>query len=78
MLWLDDLWIDPDWMGQGIGRLLFQHAEGQARRSGATRMEWEAEPNAIAFYEKMGGRCVVTATQVFGAAINPVMGLDLT
>ena len=26
VLWLDDLWVEPSWMGKGIGRRLFQHA----------------------------------------------------
>src|SRR5207248_6622164 len=56
VLWLDDLWIEPAWMGKDIGSRLFQHAADLGRRWGTARMEWEAEPNAVAFYEKMGGR----------------------
>jgi GNAT superfamily N-acetyltransferase len=26
VLWLDDLWVEPSWMGKGIGRRLFQQA----------------------------------------------------
>jgi len=33
--WLDDLWIDPAWMGRGLGTLLFQHAVARARQVGA-------------------------------------------
>jgi GNAT superfamily N-acetyltransferase len=53
--WLDDLWVGPEWIGTGIGSL-FRHALNQTRQLGATWMEWEAEPNATGFYEKMGGR----------------------
>jgi len=45
--WLEDLWIEPDWIGRGIGRLLFEHVA-----------EREAEPNARGFYERMGGAYV--------------------
>jgi GNAT superfamily N-acetyltransferase len=78
LLWLDDLWVDPGWMGQGIGRQLFRHAERLGRQSGAARMEWEAEPNAIGFYEKMGGAYVRDGDLSAWGRVNPVMGLDLT
>jgi GNAT superfamily N-acetyltransferase len=78
LLWLDDLRVDPGWMGQGIGRQLFRHAERLGRQSGAARMEWEAEPNAIGFYEKMGGAYVRDGDLSAWDRVNPVMGLDLT
>lgn len=45
--WLDDLWVLPSAMRQGIGRRLFEVARERGQRSGARRMEWEAERNAI-------------------------------
>jgi GNAT superfamily N-acetyltransferase len=53
---LEDLWVDPPWMGHGLGSGLFQLAADRARELGAERMEWGAEPNALGFYERMGGR----------------------
>src|SRR5690349_2645862 len=35
---LDHLWVLPSFMGSGVGRALFQHAEEMARSSGALRM----------------------------------------
>ncbi len=55
---LDDLWVDPPWMGRGIGGRLFRLAADRARELGARRLEWGAERNALGFYEKMGGRCL--------------------
>jgi GNAT superfamily N-acetyltransferase len=55
LCWLDDLWVAPRWIRHGIGRRLFDHAVRYAKTAGATAMEWEAEPFAVAFYEKMGG-----------------------
>jgi GNAT superfamily N-acetyltransferase len=77
-LWLDDLWIDPQWMGQGIGSQLFRHAMDVGRQSGAVRMEWKAEPNALGFYEKMGGQYVRDGDLSLWGRVNPVMGLDLS
>lgn len=52
---LEDLWLEPDWIGSGRGRTLFEHAVGVARRRGASRLEWDADPYAEAFYRAMGG-----------------------
>jgi GNAT superfamily N-acetyltransferase len=74
---LDDLWIDPDWMGQGIGTDLFARAAEQAAAAGARRLEWEAEPNASGFYAKVGGRYLRDSEpSVFGRVLA-VMGVDL-
>lgn len=75
--WLDDLWIEPEWMGQGIGSRLFRHAAEQGRAAGAARMEWEAEPNALGFYEKMGGRYLRGSEAGVWDRVNAVMGVDL-
>src|SRR3954468_1671874 len=39
--WLEDLWVEPQWIGRGIGRLLFEHVVDRARDLGARRLEWE-------------------------------------
>jgi predicted amidohydrolase/GNAT superfamily N-acetyltransferase len=74
--WLDDLWVAPRWIRHGVGRRLFDHAVLYAKSAGATAMEWEAEPFAVAFYEKMGGRQVrVSETSAIWNRTLPVMGL---
>jgi GNAT superfamily N-acetyltransferase len=75
--WLDDLWIEPPSMRQGVGRRLFRRSATEARRSGARRMEWEAERHAIGFYEKMGGRYLRESGPGTLGRVSPVMGLDL-
>ncbi len=54
--WLDNLFIKPEYMGRGIGQTLFAHALTLARQRGYRWMRWESDPNAVGFYEKMGGR----------------------
>jgi hypothetical protein len=39
-------------------------------------MEWEADPNAVPFYERMGGRRVGETTGDWGRPL-PVMRLEL-
>jgi GNAT superfamily N-acetyltransferase len=53
---LDALFIDPPAIGSGAGRALFEAAIVLARRQGARRMTILADPNAAAFYERMGAR----------------------
>ena len=55
---LENLWVLPAFMGQGVGRGLFEHALLRARELGCSILEIEADPNAVGFYEKMGARIV--------------------
>lgn len=55
---LDDLWLDPGEIGRGSGRLLFEHAVDRARAGGARVLEWDADPHAVGFYERMGASTV--------------------
>ena len=49
------LFIDPDRLRCGAGSALFRWAIEQARALGATRMIIEADPDAAAFYRRLGG-----------------------
>lgn len=48
-------WVHPDFMGQGVGRRLFRHMRAQAQQAEAEAIHWEADPQAVAFYQRMGG-----------------------
>jgi GNAT superfamily N-acetyltransferase len=56
-LYLEDLFVLPEWRGRGIGRRLLQHLANIAVERGCGRMEWAVldwnEP-AIGFYRKLG------------------------
>lgn len=73
---LDDLWIEPAWMRRGVGTALFDACATEARRRGASRLEWEAEPNALGFYEKLGGRYIRDSDKTPFGRVIPVMGVD--
>ena len=73
---LDHLWVDPAWMRRGVGSRLFRLAADRARELGAKRMEWSSEPNALGFYERMGGRKLRDHVTDWGR-LAPWMGLDL-
>jgi GNAT superfamily N-acetyltransferase len=74
---LDDLWVEPTSIGRGIGTTLFEVCVERARDLGAKRLEWEAEPNAVGFYEKLGARHLRMSDQTAWGRQIPVMGLDL-
>lgn len=51
---LTDLFVDPDHMGSGVGRGLWDHTVEQARSGGALRLRIEADPNAEGWYLRRG------------------------
>jgi GNAT superfamily N-acetyltransferase len=52
--WLENLWVTPDVLGKGIGKRLFLHIVEVSRQRGNRRLQLEADPHAVGFYEKMG------------------------
>ena len=57
-LWLENLWVLPEHMGQGLGKRLFLHALERGRENGVSFLKIEADPNAQSFYERMGAKKV--------------------
>jgi GNAT superfamily N-acetyltransferase len=72
---LDGLFVEPAVMRRGIGRALIADAARRARRIGAERIEVDANPQAIAFYEAVGFVETGVANTQFGPA--PRMSLSL-
>lgn len=48
--------VDPPFIGAGVGRAMFAHLAAEARRAGYRRVIIEADPGAAPFYERMGAR----------------------
>jgi GNAT superfamily N-acetyltransferase len=74
-LWLDNLWVLPEYIGQGIGKHLFNHALERCKALGTSVLKIESDPNAQSFYEKMGAKKVgESKSHLFGQErILPVM-----
>jgi GNAT superfamily N-acetyltransferase len=51
---LDMLFVDPAFIGSGIGRILFEDARRAAVGRGWTRVRVEADPHSRPFYERLG------------------------
>ncbi len=72
------LFVDPDALGTGLGRDMFDWAAAEARRLGALRMSIESDPGAVPFYRRMGAEVVGTAPSgsIAGRRI-PLLSIDL-
>jgi GNAT superfamily N-acetyltransferase len=56
-LYLEDLFVVPEWRGKGVGKLLLAHVAAIAESRNCGRMEWTVldwNESAIAFYRRMG------------------------
>jgi GNAT superfamily N-acetyltransferase len=56
-IWLDDLYLEPDARGQGIGKALMVELAQQARRHSCSHIGWTASKKndrGIGFYQALG------------------------
>ncbi len=78
-LWMQHLWLRPEWIGSGVGRQLFADAIERAQETGDTYLWIEADPNAEGFYRHMGCQRVgETITLMDGSQrVLPVLRLEM-
>lgn len=75
---LDNLFIAPNYIGQGWGQRLWDHALDFARRGGYKALQLDADPYAVGFYQKQGAEVLgETASTLQEGRMLPVMHLDL-
>jgi diamine N-acetyltransferase len=58
-VYLEDLWVRPEFRGKGIGKALLQHLAKRAVEHGCTRYVWQVldwNTPSIAFYQAMGAQ----------------------
>lgn len=56
-LYIDDLCVDENCRGGGVGKRIFEFVKDYAKKSGCYNLTlnvWECNPGARAFYEKCG------------------------
>lgn len=73
------LFVEPDQIGTGVGRLLWDHMTSRASSLGFRSLRIEADPGAVTFYQKMG--CIVVGSAPSGSIPGrhlPLLVLDLT
>jgi GNAT superfamily N-acetyltransferase len=74
---LEHLWVAPERIGRGVGSALFEHALEQASSAGASSVVVHADPNAAAFYERMGARRVGEIHDAKVQQVFPVLELKV-
>lgn len=55
------LFVEPSRIGAGVGRILLNWAIDKAHIGGATRLFIDSDPDAAAFYRRMGAQTIGTA-----------------
>jgi len=53
---LEALFVEPDFIGKGVGKALIDHAKNLVRRLGGNKLIIQGDPNAEAFYRAAGGK----------------------
>lgn len=74
---LDDLFVEPDVMRQGVGRLLVEDVAARAAAAGARFVDVIANENALGFYERVGFEIIGWAPTRFRAAPRMSRELEL-
>src|SRR5436190_1315158 len=76
---LEHMWIDPEQMGRGLGRTLFQHVTRRAAELGFAELELSADPNAETFYEHLGANRIgdIPADMFGHSRVLPRMRVEL-
>ncbi|MBM7790058.1 GNAT family N-acetyltransferase [Tenggerimyces flavus] len=75
---LGTLFVDPAFIGQGLGKRLYRHVTALARAMGFASLSIDADPNAEPFYKAMGATRVGSAPSgsIPGREV-PLMRVDL-
>ncbi|MEY9972139.1 N-acetylglutamate synthase-like GNAT family acetyltransferase [Lysinibacillus sp. RC46] len=75
---LDALFIDPDYIGKGLGRMIWDHLLNKAKELGISEFTLDSEPNAEGFYLKMGAKNIgSTPSTVFPDRQLPLMKVNV-
>jgi len=74
-LYLEDLFVNPEMRGKGIGRVLLKHLARLAVERGCGRLEWSVldwNQSAIGFYKSLGAEPMEdwTLFRLKGHALN--------
>jgi GNAT superfamily N-acetyltransferase len=78
-IYLEDLFVLPQWRGKGVGRALLRHLARTAVERGCGRIEWSVldwNETAIRFYRSLGARPMDewTVYRLTGDAITRLAG----
>jgi GNAT superfamily N-acetyltransferase len=78
-LYLEDLYVEPQWRGRGFGRQLFAHVAKAAAERGGGGLSWSVlnwNESAIRFYRSVGAEQVQDSLsfRLVGTALDRLVG----
>jgi len=72
------LFVDPPYIGQGIGRQLMERAKSRAAQSGAHRLTIQGDPHALEFYRAAGAKlCGERESASIPGRMLPLLSIEL-
>lgn len=75
---LEALFIDPDYIGKGLGKLIWTDLINRAKELNIKEFTLDSEPNAEGFYLKMGAKKIgYTPSTVFADRSLPLMKVNV-
>jgi GNAT superfamily N-acetyltransferase len=75
---LEDMFVNPPYIGHGCGRFLWDHMMNMARELGVREITIDADPNAEGFYLKMGAvRIGEAESTAISGRMLPLMRMSL-
>jgi len=77
--WIENMWVSPAYIGNGIGKQLFMDALSRSRQRGYLVLRLESDPNAQGFYENIGMRKIGESSYPMDDRVRflPVMEIKL-
>ncbi|MFO8150096.1 MAG: GNAT family N-acetyltransferase, partial [Trueperaceae bacterium] len=72
---IEHLWVDPGWMRRGVGRRMVEHLLARARAAGVEEVRVVSDPNAAAFYLRVGARQVGEQASVPAGRRLPILAI---
>jgi len=75
---LDNLFVHPDYIGKGYGKILFLDFMERVSKEKATKVTLDSEPNAEEFYRKFGFEAVGQLATSIPGRYMPIMEKQLS
>ena len=74
---LDNLFIDPEFIGRGYGKILMSHFFKQAKNKGFKNIYLDSDPNAEKFYQNLGFKVIGQLESSIKNRFLPIMELEI-
>lgn len=74
---IDNFWILPKYIGQGLGRKLFNHLMQTAKKRRIKNVKVISDPNAEGFYLKMGGKRISEKESSIKGRMLPILKFEI-